>query len=49
MYVIIREIPRRHINALRNMKIMHKTFRVDNEAIAYFIPVSLGDLGTTIL
>jgi hypothetical protein len=38
--MIIREIPRKHINALRKMKIMHKTFCVDKEAITYFIPVS---------
>ena len=40
MYMIIRTIPRKNISALRNMKIMHMTFRKDKEAITYFIPVS---------
>jgi hypothetical protein len=40
MYMIIKTIPRKNISALRSMKIMHMTFRKDEEAITYFNPVS---------
>ena len=40
MYMIIKTIPRKNISALRSMKIMHMTFRKNEEDITYFIPVS---------